>query len=114
MEQITGKVYGPVNPATGAIVPGANDFASPLTANLAQSGLVMRMRDGGSSRNLDSNFVPCELLFSPGYGTEMYQPIKRRYLWRKTSKVEIDLKNRDTTAAHYFAIALIGSKITIG
>ena len=93
----------------------ATDFPVPNSLGAtawAGSGLSMNMVDTRSGRTLTSGYIQMEDLITPGYGLNFQQPYPFRYLWRRNSKIQIDIRNRDNAdRTHYFSIALNGYKI---
>ncbi len=115
VHSITGSAYGPtdVNGArqtgTATIFPLAG-----TTVGFADRGVMARVSDTGAGRLLTSGFVPLETILSPGYGLSLYTPYPFKYLIKRNSKIQFDLRNRDTTAAvyHFVSICLHGTKYT--
>jgi hypothetical protein len=103
--------YDPVN---------GSDFPTPNTVgNLdnACRGLSVRITDTRQGRELTSGFVPFETLFTPGYGQTFVKPLDYKYLFLRNTQIRFEVKNADgitnpNRAAHQFAIALNGYKVT--
>ena len=114
MSKMMGRFFGPCD-ANGIVVPGANDFPNPANVNLASSGLSIKITDQGAGRTLTSDFVPVELLFSPGYDTVMYDSLPWAYTFRRQSVVQMEFRNRDSVAGNYHAgfIMLHGHKYLV-
>jgi hypothetical protein len=115
VHSITGSAYGPtdVNGArqssTATIFPLAG-----TAAGFADRGLMTKITDTGSGRVLTNGWVPLETILTPGYGLSLDTPYPFKYLIRRNSKIQFDLRNRDTTAAvfHFCSIVLNGTKYT--
>lgn len=113
-EKITGSAYGPTD------VNGVRQTASatifPLagtTLGYADRGLTVKVTDTGAGRVLTNGFVPLETILTPGYGVAMFTPFLFKYFVRRNSKLQFDLRNRDTTAGglyHFVSIVLQGNK----
>lgn len=97
IEKITGSCFGPVALVTGIPGGGATDFDMPGTAaGFAGRGLSVQITDTGAGRELTNGFVPCEDLFTPGYGLGFFQPYRINYMAKRNSKIRFDVRNRDT------------------
>jgi hypothetical protein len=93
---ITGKLFGPTD-ASGVVYTGeTTDFPTPGDNALSASGLSFKMTDQGAGRELSSDFIPFELILTPGYSTILYQPFPFKYLLRRNSTLRFDIRNRDT------------------
>lgn len=115
VHSITGSAYGPcdVNGVREAAV--ATEFPQAgTTVGFADRGLMTKITDTGSGRVLTNGWVPLECILTPGYGLSLMQPFPYKYLIRKNSKIQFDLRNRDTTAGyyHFCSIVLNGTKYT--
>jgi hypothetical protein len=113
VHSITGAAYGPtdVNGARQASVATIFPLAG-TTLGYADRGVMARISDTGAGRLLTSGFVPLETILTPGYGLSMDTPYPFKYLIRRNSKIQFDLRNRDTTASyyHFVSICLHGTK----
>lgn len=125
-EKLTISALGPVDslgrfpsaaPATPTCFPSGRKSAANI--DLANRGLLFKFTDTGSGRQLTDNFIPLELIGTPGYGNFLREAFPFRYAFRKEAKLEIDIVNNDIAvlnggadAFHSFAIALIGKKYT--
>lgn len=112
-ERITGSAYGPTD------VNGARSTASatifPLagtTVGYADRGVMTQIKDTGAGRLLSNGFVPLETILSPGYGLSLSSPYPFKYMFKRNSKIQFDLRNRDTTANlyHFVSICFHGTK----
>lgn len=112
---ITGSAYGPtdVNGARQTAVATIFPLAG-TTTGFADRGVTTRVSDTGAGRLLTGGFVPLETLLSPGYGLSLFTPFPYKYLIKRNSKIQFDLRNRDTTANyyHWVSICLHGTKYT--
>lgn len=96
---------------------GNTSFPMPNSEGVtlwAGRGLSIQMTDTRSGRQLQSGFVPVELLATPGYGQMFQNPFPFRYFFYRNSKIRIDVRNRDgatETEPHQFDIAFHGYKI---
>lgn len=114
VHSITGSAYGPtdVNGARQTSVATIFPLAG-TTVGYADRGVMARITDAGAGRILTNSFVPIETILTPGYGISMDQPFPYKYLIKRNSKIQFDLRNRDTTAGgyyHFVSIALHGTK----
>lgn len=115
VHSITGSAYGPTDvngvrqASTATIFPLAG-----TTVGFADRGLMTKITDTGSGRVLTNGWVPLETILTPGYGLSLDTPYPFKYLIRKNSKIQFDLRNRDTTASyyHFTSIVLNGTKYT--
>lgn len=93
----------------------ASDFPIPNSAGLtrwAGRGLSFMITDTRSGRDLTSDFIPFELMATPGYGMNFQYPYPFRYLFQRNAKVRFDVRNRDNaTRTHAFSIGLLGHKV---
>lgn len=115
-EKITGSAYGPTDVNGIRQNAGATDFdLAGTTAGYADRGLTMRITDSGTGRVLTNGFVPVETVLTPGYGIALFTPFLYKYWVKRNSKLQFDLRNRDTTAGglfHFISIVLHGYKYT--
>lgn len=82
------------------------------TTSWAGRGLSFQLTDTRSGRQLQSGFVPAELMLTPGYGQMFLNPFPFRYFFYRNSKLRLDVRNRDAAIrTHSFDIALHGYKI---
>ena len=91
----------------------ATDFPIPGAATFAGRGLQFRITDSGASRELMNNFVPLELIGTPGYGLSLIKEFSWKYLFKRTSTIRFDVRLTDQAAAgrvHSFALAFRGMK----
>lgn len=114
IEKVTGSAYGPTD-VNGIRQLAANtDFdLAGTTAGYADRGLTVRVTDAGAGRVLTSGYVPVETILTPGYGVSMFTPFNFKYWTRRNSKLQLDFRNRDTTAGgyyHFVSIVLHGYK----
>lgn len=111
IEKWTGSCYGPVD-ANGIQVPaGATDFPQPgTTTGFAGRGLLVKLTDTGSGKDLSDGFIPLECLLSPGYGVNTFAPYPAKYFARRNSKIRFDFKNKDTQARQAVDMVLGGQK----
>lgn len=111
IENLSGVAYGPTN-AAGVPVTSTTDFPTPGATGYANRGLTMSIKDQGSGKDLFDGLVPVEMLMTPGYGSQFYQPLKYRYLVNRNSTLTFEFRNRDTVGGnyHYIFIALLGNK----
>lgn len=110
---ITGSVLGPTDVNGARQVTAATIFPlAGTTVGYADRGVMAKVTDAGSGRVLTSSFVPLETILSPGYGLSLDSQYPFKYLILKNSKIQFDLRNRDTTAGyyHFVSIALHGTK----
>jgi hypothetical protein len=113
IHSITGSAYGPTDvngirqSAVATVFPQAG-----TTVGYADRGVSTKITDTGSGRVLTSGWVPLECILSPGYGVSLQNPFPFKHPIRKNSKLQFDLRNRDTTASyyHYCSIVLNGIK----
>lgn len=117
-ERITGSCYGPTD-VNGARVVASNTIfpLAGTTVGFADRGVMTKILDTGAGRVLTNGFVPLETILSPGYGLSLYQPYPFRYLIKRNSKLQFDLRNRDTTVDaaagyHFVSICLHGTKFS--
>lgn len=114
VEKITGSAYGPTD--VNGIRQTASATVFPLagtTVGYADRGLTVKVTDTGAGRVLTNGFVPVETILTPGYGVAMFTPFLYKNFIRKNSKLQFDLRNRDTTAGglyHFISIVLHGHK----
>lgn len=112
---ITGSALGPtdVNGARLSTITTTFPLAG-TTVGFADRGLMAKITDTGAGRSLTNSFVPLETILSPGYGLAMDTPYAFKYLIKRNSKMQFDLRNRDTVAGsyHYVSICLHGTKYT--
>lgn len=120
VQSMTGSCYGPCNSNGVRSIDASTDF--PLAGTLVPSGaglgayadrgLMLKISDSGSNRELTSGFVPAETLLSPGYGISKTVEHPFKYWIRKSSTFRFDIRNRDTTAElfHFISITLYGFK----
>lgn len=115
---ITGSAYGPTDVAGNRLASIATTFPlAGTTVGYADRGIMAKFTDTGAGRVLASGFVPFETLFTPGYGVSMFNPLSFKYLVKRNSKIQFDLRNRDAvtggaTYYHYVSIVLCGTKFT--
>lgn len=123
-EFLTISCLGPVNalgqfpslaPATPTCFPSGRKTAANI--DMASRGILLKFTDTGSGRQLTDNFIPAELIGTPGYGNFLREPFPFRYGFRKEAKLEIDIVCNDIAdlnggadAFHAFSIAMIGKK----
>jgi len=96
-------------------VDGANvtSFPTPGAATFAMRGLQFRVTDSGAGRELFSNFIPVELIATPGYGLSLIKEFQWKYLFKRTSVIRFDIRLNDvasTGRVHAYAIAFRGMK----
>jgi len=96
-------------------VDGANatSFPIPGAATFACRGLQFRITDSGAGRELMSNFIPVELIGTPGYGLSLIKEFSWKYLFKRTSVIRFDVRLNDiasTGRVHAFALAFRGMK----
>ena len=102
-EYITGRFWGPTNSSGiyqsvgGAGVPSSN-FPNPDNVKFASSGISVKLVDQGAGIEIDNDYVPAELKYTPGYGVQFFQPMKFHYLFKQNSVVRFEVRNRDTFA----------------
>ncbi len=116
VHSITGSAYGPTDVNGARQAPTATIFPlAGTTVGYADRGVMAKVTDAGAGRVLTSSFVPLETILTPGYGLSLDTPYPFKYLIKKNSKIQFDLRNRDTTASyyHFVSIALHGTKYTV-
>lgn len=117
VQSITGSCYGPtdVNGARQSGVASIFPLAG-TTLGYADRGVMAKLTDTGAGRTLTSGFVPLETILSPGYSMSpsLQTPYPFKYSIKRNSKIQFDLRNRDTTANyfHFVSICLHGFKFT--
>jgi len=92
----------------------ATSFPTPGAATFACRGLQMRITDAGAGRELTNNFLPLELIATPGYGVSLIKEFAWKYLFKRTSVIRFDVRTNDVASSgrvHNFAIAFRGMKI---
>lgn len=128
--RISGSCIGPVNQdgqSVGAAVPAF--LAAGVTAGRADRGvsvcisnwstgqnLTGRYQDPQAGATLRNDFVPVELLLSPGYGFTFYRPYPFDYFLPRTQKILFEFRNRDSREGfdqfgHRISVCLIGQRI---
>lgn len=122
IEEMTMALYGPTDVNGIPIAAGAQtNFPTPAVGGpiqVATRGVTCQLQDTGPGRFLIPFQTPCELIATPGYGSQFYIPWKSRYLALRNSKLQFIFQNRDsalnTTPAvlqyHYVEVALHGKK----
>jgi len=91
----------------------ATSFPIPGAATFAGRGLQIRITDSGAGRELMSNFIPIELIATPGYGLSLIKEFSWKYLFKRTSVIRFDIRLNDVAATgrvHAYAIAFRGMK----
>ena len=91
----------------------ATSFPIPGAATFAGRGLQIRITDSGAGRELMSNFIPIELIATPGYGLSLIKEFQWKYLFKRTSVIRFDIRLNDvasTGRVHAYAIAFRGMK----
>lgn len=118
---ITGSAYGPTDVTGLRLVDSETDFPlAGTTSGYADRGLQCKITDTGAGRLLTSGFISLETILTPGYGISLYTPYPFKYLIRRNSKIQFDIRNRDTvtddevTLYHFTSICLNGIKYTDG
>ncbi len=120
VKSFTGSVLGPTDVNGARLASIATIFPlAGTTAGYADRGIMARITDAGAGRVLTSSFVPLETILSPGYGVPLQCPFPFNYMLKRNSKVQFDLRNRDTTVSggatvyyHFVSICLFGTKYT--
>ena len=111
IEKWTGSCYGPVDEDGIPVVANPTDFPQPgTTVGFAGRGLLVKLTDTGSGKDLSDGFIPLECLLSPGYGVNMFAPYPAKYFARRNSKIRFDFKNKDTQARQAVDMVLGGQK----
>lgn len=111
IEKWTGSCYGPVDANGIPVITGATAFPQPGTVlGFAGRGLLVKLTDTGSGRDLSDGYIPLECLLSPGYGVNMFAPYPAKYFARRNSKIRFDFKNKDTLARQAVDMILGGQK----
>ncbi len=110
VESFTGSCYGPTD-VNGARQSGVATIfpLAGTTTGYADRGVMANVTDTGSGRKLTSGFVPLETILSPGYGASpsLQQPYPFKYMIKRSSKLQFDLRNRDTTANYYHFVSIV-------
>ena len=119
VHSITGSAYGPTDVNGARLSTIATIFPlAGTTVGFADRGLMTKVTDTGAGRVLTNGWVPLETILTPGYGLGLDTPYPFKYLIRRNSKIQFDLRNRDTTALggttyyHFTSIVLNGTKYT--
>ena len=118
VHSFTGSCYGPCD-VNGARQTGVATIfpLAGTTTGYADRGVTAKLTDTGAGRTLTSGFVPLEAILSPGYGMSpsLQTLFPFKYTIRRNSKIQFDLRNRDTTANyfHWVSICLQGEKSTV-
>jgi hypothetical protein len=107
---ITGQCY-----SYDATVGNESSFPIPNAVGVtswAGRGLSFMFTDTRSGTQLMSDYVPAEVMLTPGYGMTFIKPYDFRYFFWRNSKLKVDVRNRDNdTRVHQFNISLIGFKV---
>lgn len=122
-KQLTGKVIGPTDSNGARLVNQPTNFPMPGTLmGWADSGVQVKIFDGGSGYDLTDGFVNVETIFTPGYGVQFHIPFAWPYYIRRNSKLNWEFANRDAsvgiapiagaTLYHFVGVALNGYKYT--
>ncbi len=114
IKSFTGSCYGPCDVNGVRSINASTDFplagtAVPSGATLpavADRGLMLKITDTGAGRELTYGFVSAETILSPGYGVARTIPQPFEYYTLRNSKIQFDIRNRDTTAGLYHFISL--------
>ncbi len=124
----TGSCYGPTNSLGVKALNASTDFplagtAVPSGAGLpaiADRGLMFNITDQGAGRTLANGFIAAETILSPGYGLSRSIPQPFRYWGLRNSKLQFDIRNRDTalgagdtTLYHYLSLTIYGFKYNV-
>lgn len=133
-EEMTGIAYGPTDVNGVPVFAGAvqlTDFpelfgaaywngAAGVTVqvpvNRAIRGLSVQITDVGAARRLTDGYIPVDEFLTPGYGYQLYRPMRWQYLARRQAKLQFEFRNRDTGSTggsayyHYVSIAIHGYK----
>lgn len=91
----------------------ATSFPIPGAATFAGRGLQFRITDSGAGRELTNNFLPIELIGTPGYGLSLIKEFSFKYLFKRTSVIRFDVRLADvasTGRVHAFSLAFRGMK----
>lgn len=110
---MTGHVIAPSDVNGVRQLDGETDF--PLvgtTTGWAEHGLSVKITDTGAGRELTSGFVSLELLLTPGYREQFWNPYPVKYFARRNTKLKFEFMNRDTKPGlyHFVTLALKGDK----
>jgi len=129
--RMSGSVVGPVDASAQLQTANVPDFLAPgVTAGRAERGLSLRIvnystgvdltaryQDPQVGATLINNFIPVELLLTPGYGYTFYKPYEFEYYLPRTQKMLFEFRNRDqlngadTGGFHRVTLTLIGQRI---
>lgn len=131
--RLSGSCIGPVDSAGQLSAFDVPAFLPPgVTAGRAERGVSMaltnlstgvsltsRYQDPQTGATLRNDFVPIELLLSPGYGFTFYKPYPFDYFLPRNQKLLFEFRNRDNNAAgegggafgHRISVCLIGQRM---
>lgn len=121
IEEITGFAYGPTDSTGLALTGKTTDFPNPINTAFAVRGLSIRISDtkNGAQADFMNNPIPLELICAPGYGPQLVVPFKFQKLVKRSTKLKIEWKNKDTKVDgsnvlyHTGFILLKGTKYTV-
>lgn len=82
------------------VTAGRNDRGQSVRITNLSRGidLTARFQDPQAGATLRNDFIPLELLLTPGYGTSFYKPAPFDYFLARNEKLLFEFRNRDILA----------------
>lgn len=98
IEEITGFAYGPTDVNGLALTGKTTDFPNPVNTAFGVRGLSVKISDtkNGAQADFMNNPIPLECITAPGYGFNLLVPVKFNKLVKRSTRLKIEWRNKDT------------------